>query len=116
MSIKVEADEREHLDMGGGGRKKAAAPAKDDDEKFEFDAAFGDDSTQDQIFSECVDLVQSVIDGYNITIFAYGQTGAGKTFTMMGAEEPPELRGVCPRTVEAVFEAMEFHKMRYEFR
>ena len=42
--------------------------------KFDFDAVFGNDSTQDQIFDECRDLVQSVLDGYNITIFAYGQT------------------------------------------
>jgi len=83
-------------------------------DRFEFDAAFGEDSTQAQIFSECKDLVQSVVDGYNITIFAYGQTGAGKTFTMMG-EETPELKGVCPRTVDAIFEAVEQHKLRYEF-
>lgn len=84
----------------------------DDPERFEFDAAFDETSSQEQIFAECKDLVQSVLDGYNITIFAYGQTGAGKTFTMMGAEDPPELKGVCPRTVEAVFEAIE-KQMRF---
>jgi len=85
-----------------------------DQHKFEFDAAFGPTSTQEQIFAECKDLVQSVLDGYNITIFAYGQTGAGKTFTMMGKDDPPELKGVTPRTIETLFEAIERESMRYD--
>merc|ERR1719473_1759888 len=84
--------------------------------KFEFDGAFGADSTQAQVFDECRDLVQSVLDGYNITIFAYGQTGAGKTFTMMGADDPPELKGITPRTIEAVFDAMEAESGRFDFK
>jgi hypothetical protein len=117
MSIEVTTTEE-----GPGGRKKLDNNARNETrndaaktERFEFDAAFGDDSTQEQIFSECNDLVQSVIDGYNITIFAYGQTGAGKTFTMMGANTP-ELKGVCPRTVEAVFEAINRYSQRYEVK
>ena len=52
---------------------------------FQFDAVFGP-GTQDEIFEDCRHLVQSALDGYNVTIFAYGQTGAGKTFSMYGAE------------------------------
>jgi kinesin family protein 3/17 len=37
-------------------------------------------------------MVENVLEGYNGTIFAYGQTGCGKTFTMMGTLDPPELR------------------------
>ena len=43
------------------------------------------------------------MDGYNGTIFAYGQTGTGKTHTMVGKEESDELRGVIPRAFGHVF-------------
>ena len=56
---------------------------------------------QDELFQEVEDLVQSAVDGYNVTIMAYGQTGAGKTYTMYGGEN--EKRGVAPRTIESVF-------------
>jgi kinesin family protein C1 len=49
--------------------------------KFNFDAVFMP-GTQEQVFEDCRDLVQSAADGYNVTLFAYGQTGAGKTYTM----------------------------------
>lgn len=45
-------------------------------------------------------IVTSVLDGYNVCIFAYGQTGTGKTFTMEGT---PENRGVNYRTLEMLF-------------
>ena len=46
-------------------------------------------------------MVVSVLDGYNVCIFAYGQTGTGRTFTMEGT---PQNRGVNYRTVEQLFE------------
>lgn len=46
-------------------------------------------------------MVTSVLDGYNVCIFAYGQTGTGKTFTMEGAEKN---RGVNYRTLEELFQ------------
>lgn len=45
-------------------------------------------------------IVTSVLDGFNVCIFAYGQTGTGKTFTMEGT---PENRGVNYRTLERLF-------------
>lgn len=45
-------------------------------------------------------MVTSVLDGYNVCIFAYGQTGTGKTYTMEGTEEK---RGVNYRTLEELF-------------
>ena len=44
------------------------------------------------------------MDGFNVTIFAYGQTGAGKTFTMMGSKEQ---EGLMPRVANAIFEIVE---------
>eukprot|EP00397_Hematodinium_sp_SG-2012_P003912 GEMP01003922.1.p1 GENE.GEMP01003922.1~~GEMP01003922.1.p1 ORF type:complete len:843 (+),score=173.98 GEMP01003922.1:157-2685(+) len=70
------------------------------DETFQFDAVFDAKNVQADIFVDCEDLVVSAIDGYNITIFAYGQTGAGKTHTMYGTKKMP---GVCPSTISAVF-------------
>lgn len=49
---------------------------------FAFDAVFGEDAQQEEIFEDTERLVQSAVDGYNVCIFAYGQTGSGKTFTI----------------------------------
>ena len=48
-------------------------------------------------------IIESVIKGYNGTIFAYGQTGTGKTFTMEGIDNPKEKRGIIPRSFESIF-------------
>eukprot|EP01112_Ceratiomyxa_fruticulosa_P010632 TRINITY_DN2820_c0_g1_i1.p1 TRINITY_DN2820_c0_g1~~TRINITY_DN2820_c0_g1_i1.p1 ORF type:complete len:954 (+),score=259.19 TRINITY_DN2820_c0_g1_i1:209-3070(+) len=70
---------------------------------FTFDGIL-DNVTQDQVYQECaVPVVQSVLDGYNGTILVYGQTGAGKTFTMTGATENYKHRGIIPRTISHVF-------------
>ena len=49
-------------------------------------------------------LVNSVLQGFNGTIFAYGQTGAGKTFTMEGVRDNATLMGVIPRTFAHIFD------------
>ena len=52
------------------------------------------------VFAQTKPIVASVLDGYNVCIFAYGQTGTGKTFTMEGS---PENRGVNYRTLDELF-------------
>ena len=65
---------------------------------FTFDSVYGPESGQRQVFDETAfPLVESVLQGYNGTIFAYGQTGCGKTHTMMG--EPSES-GIIPLAFE----------------
>ena len=55
------------------------------DRRFTFDRVFGFESSQDSIYIEAArSIVDSVLEGYNGTIFAYGQTGTGKTFTQSG--------------------------------
>ena len=46
--------------------------------KFQFDHVFGPESSQQQLFDHFSDLIVSALDGQNITIFVYSQTGAGK--------------------------------------
>ena len=48
-------------------------------------------------------LVDDVLDGFNGTIFAYGQTGTGKTYTMEGIKSDPDKRGVIPNSFEHIF-------------
>lgn len=55
------------------------------EEKFSFDRVFGQDTCQQDVFGDVgVPLVETVLNGINCTLFAYGQSGAGKTFTMEG--------------------------------
>ena len=44
-----------------------------------------------------------MLQGYNGTIFAYGQTGTGKTFTINGVPSDPQLKGIMPRSFETIF-------------
>ena len=55
---------------------------------FTFDHIFGMESTQTEVYEQSAFLlVENVLEGYNGTIFAYGQTGCGKTFTMTGLKQ-----------------------------
>lgn len=70
-------------------------------------------SFAEAVFAQTKPIVTSVLDGYNVCIFAYGQTGTGKTFTMEGT---PENRGVNYRTLEELFRCSESksHLMKFE--
>merc|ERR1719478_1336809 len=81
---------------------------------FVFDQVFAP-GTQAEVFDECCDLVQSAADGYNVTIFAYGQTGAGKTFTMSGTKEIPGCTGIAQRTMEEIFRVVKQGEDRYTY-
>ena len=74
---------------------------------FHFDHIFNVDSTQKEIYEYCAkDLVDSVLSGYNGTIFAYGQTASGKTYTMEGIIDDPEKEGITPRMIKQVFKSI----------
>ncbi|KAK1307910.1 Kinesin-4 [Acorus calamus] len=70
---------------------------------FKFDSVFNPQADQEIVFENTAPFATSVLDGYNVSIFAYGQTGTGKTFTMEGTEE---ARGVNYRTLEELFRIM----------
>lgn len=71
---------------------------------FTYDIVFDIDSKQMDVYNETArPIVEKVLQGYNGTIFAYGQTGTGKTFTMEGVNTEPELRGVIPNSFAHLF-------------
>ena len=79
----------------------------DSGKTFTFDGAFDTDSTQVDLYQVAGQpLVESVMDGYNGTIFAYGQTGCGKSFSMMGVPTDPELMGIIPRAFQQIFDTI----------
>jgi len=56
-------------------------------------------------------LVLSALDGYNVTIFAYGQTASGKTFTMRGNDKN---QGIIPLALSEIFESLnQYHGIAY---
>jgi Kinesin motor domain len=68
------------------------------------DHVFTEASTTRELFSAAVkNLVTSVVDGYNGTVFAYGQTAAGKTHTMLGSGGEP---GILPLSVNEIMECI----------
>ncbi|XP_027000941.2 kinesin-like protein KIF3B [Tachysurus fulvidraco] len=71
---------------------------------FTFDSVYDWNSKQVDLYDETFrPLVESVLLGFNGTIFAYGQTGTGKTYTMEGVRSDPEKRGVIPNSFEHIF-------------
>ncbi|KAI9886620.1 MAG: Kinesin heavy chain [Watsoniomyces obsoletus] len=72
---------------------------------FTFDRVFDGGSRQSDVFDFSIrSTVDDILNGYNGTVFAYGQTGAGKSYTMMGADiDDDRSKGIIPRIVEQIF-------------
>jgi len=84
---------------------------KRDDKKYLFTQVYGPTSTQEDVFRDTQTLMTSVLDGYNVCIFAYGQSGTGKTFTMNGSDELP---GLVPRAMASIFEMVSDRASNYQ--
>ncbi|KAG4911207.1 hypothetical protein JHK87_057323 [Glycine soja] len=67
---------------------------------FEFDKVFNQEASQESVFVDVEPILRSAMDGHNVCVFAYGQTGTGKTFTMDGTNKEP---GIIPRALEELF-------------
>ena len=90
--------------------------------QFTFDRVLNSDSTQDMAYQEAGrSTVQALLNGFNGTIFAYGQSGSGKTFTMLGpdsvvdaikngadgiSDEVQKMYGIIPRAIGDIFDAI----------
>ena len=85
------------LGRGGGG--------EDRKHFFTFDSVLQPGTKEDRVYDVVArPSIESLMEGYNSTIFAYGQTGAGKTHTMMGTEAEP---GIIPRAIRHIFDEIE---------
>ncbi|KAL5203945.1 hypothetical protein ABZP36_008816 [Zizania latifolia] len=65
--------------------------------EFNVDRVFGQESTQEDVFQEVKPILRSALDGHNVCILAYGQTGTGKTYTMEGTNGK---LGIVPRAIQ----------------
>jgi kinesin family protein 3/17 len=92
-------------------------PASNEEPKtFTFDCVFDINVTQDEIYQKtAAPIVENVLEGYNGTVFAYGQTGTGKTHTMTGVQGNHDERGVIPRSFESVFESISTDSVKTQF-
>ena len=71
---------------------------------FPFDYVYPMETTQREVYDQVAfPIVDSIFQGYNGTVFAYGQTGCGKTYTMMGIVTDPELKGIIPNAFSHIF-------------
>ncbi|KAK9215317.1 hypothetical protein WN944_007322 [Citrus x changshan-huyou] len=82
--------ELEKVVVRSGGSKK----------EFGFDKVFNQAASQEDVFVEVEPILRSALDGHNVCVLAYGQTGTGKTFTMDGTSDQP---GIVPRALEELF-------------
>ncbi|GFO07323.1 kinesin-like protein, partial [Plakobranchus ocellatus] len=73
-----------------------------------FHTVFDDKTSQAEVFSSSVEpILPHVLKGQNVSVFAYGPTGAGKTYTMLGMNSDP---GIIPRVIQALFKAIDLEK------
>jgi centromeric protein E len=89
-----------------GSRKSVAAV---DDKLFTFDKVFPEDCSQEDLYESVSGLVKATVGGYNTTIFAYGSTGSGKSYTMTGSGNAP---GIIPRAISEIFSMIEATAMQ----
>ncbi|TMS04412.1 Kinesin-like protein KIF11 [Larimichthys crocea] len=107
--IECDSNRKEVTVKTGGVNDKASRKT------YTFDMVFGPAAKQIEVYRSVVcPILDEVIMGYNCTVFAYGQTGTGKTFTMEGERSPDEqftweedpLAGIIPRTLHQIFEKL----------
>jgi len=82
------------------------------EQSFAFDKIFSTESHETIYAETCQNLIHPVLNGYNSCVFAYGTTGAGKTYTMLGNQQVP---GIMLLTVKDIFETINTHYTDKEF-
>ncbi|KAG0454497.1 hypothetical protein HPP92_023789 [Vanilla planifolia] len=77
-----------------------------------YDYVLDQSASQDDVFESTKYLLQSAVDGFNVCIFAYGQAGSGKTFTIYGSEDHP---GLVPKASAELFNIMNHDRNKFSF-
>ena len=94
------------MDFPGGGAvgvRRVGVGGRAERPSFGFDGGFHG-ASQEAVFDGAVrSVVEATLSGFNGTVLAYGQTGAGKTHTMQGPDGDHEARGMAPRALELLF-------------
>ena len=84
--------------------------------QFTYDAVFNPDCTQQKIYeTSTFPILEAVFSGYNGTVFAYGQTGCGKTHTMMGEINSETGKGIIPRTFNHMLSVIDANKSNKQY-
>eukprot|EP00976_Prorocentrum_cordatum_P048283 974598-Prorocentrum_minimum.AAC.4 len=85
------------------------------EKKYAFDYVFDEHMTQEEIYNLTTrNLVDGVLEGFNATVFSYGATGAGKTYTMIGDTSKP---GIMVLTLKDLFERIQhIRNSEYEYK
>jgi len=109
-----------HASAVSGGKPGATTGAAHAASKtYTFDGVFGPDATQTEVYAHAIEpIVAETLEGFNCTVFAYGQTGTGKTHTMEGDDASSETRlgssdgvaetaGIVPRALRQIFSHLE---------
>ena len=101
------------IEYSGNEPEYVAMRLSNAEHSFRFTKVFSEDTTQREIFKVCAaPLLKGILGGYNAAVIAYGQTGAGKTHTILGREwDDPEkvggeTEGVLPRMMRGLFESI----------
>ncbi len=108
--------------------KSAGGPPSSSKSKYyEFDTVLRPTASQEKVSEQVLPLIQSVVDGYNVCIFAYGQTSSGKTYTLLGpdggknfgnGDVDDNAMGVCPRAMRELFAIKDrnsHHDIKFSF-
>ncbi|KDR21304.1 hypothetical protein L798_04238 [Zootermopsis nevadensis] len=103
------------IEMGGSTtyiiNPKVPPGSKDATKNFNYDYSYWSHNVSDPNFSSQImvykdigeEMLQHAFEGYNVCIFAYGQTGAGKSYTMMGRQEEEGQEGIIPQICKDLF-------------
>mmetsp|Transcript_34161 Transcript_34161/g.82231 ORF Transcript_34161/g.82231 Transcript_34161/m.82231 type:complete len:1318 (+) Transcript_34161:147-4100(+) len=99
--VKASTRDRTVTVLKGSGKKQLK-------QTYKFDNVFTAFSTQGEVFEQTLQpVIKDVLNGYESTVFAYGQTGTGKTHTMEGNLDEREEYGVIPRSAELIFSKLQ---------
>ncbi len=83
---------------------------------FTYDSVFPPETEQEKIFNIVAKpLINSALEGINGTLFCYGQTASGKTYTMEGIHNDPKIMGVIPRMMQYIFILIEKANSEIEY-